>query len=137
MIVGKPDMLLDVIQRFYDRVINRPAGRLAEFLLLLVERRKAAAGTAINDRQRLRKVVLSDTPAGSLGRGAFAHSAGFILHVDWRLALGAFRKHLGESSEEGVRLRTVLIAGTQLSFAATRAFKGSLFMAACETAART
>jgi hypothetical protein len=44
---------------------------------------------------------------------------------------------LGESSEEGVRLRTVLIAGTQLSFAATRAFKGALFMAVCETAART
>lgn len=124
-------------ERFYDRVINRPAGRLAELLLLLVERRKNATGMVIDDRKRLRKVVLSDTPAGSLGRGAFAHSAGFILHVDWRLALGAFRQRLGEISEEGIRLRTVLIAGSQLSFAATRAFKGALFEAVCETAART
>jgi hypothetical protein len=126
------------MERFYDRVINRPAGRLAEFLLLLIERRKSStAGIAGDDRLRLKRVVMSETPAGSLGRGAFAHSAGFILHVDWRLALRAFRKRLSESSEEGVRLRTVLIAGTQLSFAATRAFKGALFMAACETAART
>lgn len=124
-------------ERFYDRVINRPAGRLAEFLLLLTERRRNATGMATDDHQRLRKVVLSDTPAGSLGRGAFAHSAGFILHIDWRLALGAFRQRLGERSEEGVRLRTVLIAGSQLSFAATRAFKDALFQAVCETAART
>ncbi|CAB3809101.1 hypothetical protein LMG28614_06952 [Paraburkholderia ultramafica] len=125
-------------ERFYDRVINRSSGRLAEFLLLMIERRKAsAAAIAVDDRGRLKRVVMSETPAGSLGRGAFAHSVGFILHVDWRLALGAFRKRLSESSEEGIRLRTVLIAGTQFSFAATRVFKGALFMAACETVAKT
>lgn len=124
----------DDTERFYDRVINRPSGRLAEFLLLTLEHRKISGRTAEDDRQRLATVITSDTAAGWFGRGACAHNAGFVLHTDWRVALGPFRERLCRDDREGIVLRSVLLGGAPLSFAATRAYKRSLFKAACEGA---
>jgi hypothetical protein len=61
--------------RFYDLVINRPSGRLVEWLLTAIDRRKAVFGILDGDRRRLRLVVASDSAAGWFGRGALAHNA--------------------------------------------------------------
>lgn len=118
--------------RFYDRLINRASGRLTEILLLGLDRRKENGAVAKDDRQRLAAVIKSDTTAGWLGRGACAYNAGFILHTDWRLALGPLRERLSRDDTEGITLRSVLLEGTQLSFAATRAYKRPLLKAASE-----
>lgn len=123
--------------RFYDRLINRASGRLTELLLLRFEHRKANGAIADDDRQRLAAVIRSDTAAGWFGRGACAYNAGFILHTDWRLALGPLRERLSRDDVEGISLRSVLLGGAQLSFAATRAYKRPLFKAASEAVTTT
>jgi hypothetical protein len=135
--INEEPLAPDDTERFYDRVINRPSGRLAEFLLLTLECRKVSGRTAEDDRQRLAAVVTSETAAGWFGRGACAHNAGFILHTDWRVALGPFRERLCRDGREGSALRSVLLGGAQLSFAATRAYKRPLLKAACEAASVT
>lgn len=135
--INEEPLAPDDNDKFYDRVINRPSGRLAEFLLLTLERRKVSERTAEDDRQRLATVITSETAAGWFGRGACAHNAGFILHTDWRIALGPLRERLCRDGREGIALRSVLLGGAQLSFAATRAYKRPLSMAACEAASVT
>lgn len=123
--------------RFYNRLINRASGRLAELLLLRFDRRKANGAIADDDRHRLAAVLRSDTAAGWFGRGACAYNASFILHADWRLALGPLRERLSHDDREGISLRSVLLGGAQLSFAATRAYKRPLFKAASEAVSTT
>lgn len=123
--------------RFYDRLINRASGRLTEILLLELDRRKENGAIAKDDRQRLAAVIKSDTTAGWLGRGACAYNAGFILHTDWKLALGPLRERLSRDDTEGITLRSVLLGGAQLSFAATRAYKLPLLKAANEAGSAT
>lgn len=123
--------------RFYDRLINRASGRLTELLLLRLDHRKANGAIAGDDRQRLAVVIRSDTAAGWFGRGACVYNAGFILHTDWRLALGPLRERLSRDDSEGISLRSVLLGGAQLSFAATRAYKRQLFKAASEAVTTT
>ncbi|NTX49108.1 SIR2 family protein [Burkholderia cepacia] len=123
--------------RFYDRLINRASGRLAELLLLRFDHRNANGAIAGDDRQRLAVVIGSDTAAGWFGRGACAYNAGFILHTDWRLALGPLRERLSRDDSEGIALRSVLLGGAPLSFAATRAYKRPLFKAAIEAGTTT
>lgn len=120
--------------RFYDRVINRPSGRLVEWLLISIDRRKDSVGILDGDRHRLRAVVASDSAAGWFGRGALAHNAGFLLHVDCELALGPFRKSMSLASPEGSTLRAVLLGGVPLDLVGTRVYKRILFRAVCETA---
>lgn len=123
----------DDLNRFYDRVINRPAGRLTEWLLISIDSSRTTTGVSVDDRARLRRVIGSETTAGWLGRGACAHNAGFLLHVDARLALGEFRQRLGLDNTEATALRAVLLNGAQLSFVGMRAYKAPLFRAICET----
>jgi hypothetical protein len=124
----------DDTERLYDRVINRPSGQLTELLLLTLEQSKANGRIAADDRQRLAAIIESDTAAGWFGRGACTYNAGFILHTDWRLALGPLRERLSRDDREGTSLRSVLLGDAQLSFIATRAYKRSLFKAASEAA---
>jgi hypothetical protein len=131
--INEQDISQEDKGRFYDRVINRPSGRLVEWLLISIDGRKATTGVSGDDRARLRAVITSESTAGWLGRGACAHNAGFLLHVDPRLALRAFRQRLSHDDVEGTTLRVVLIGGAQLSFTGMRAYKVQLFKAVCET----
>jgi len=122
-------------ERFYERVINRPAGKLVEWLLSAIDAdRKQNAPTA-PDRHRLRSVLRSDTTAGWLGRGVCAYNAGFVLHLDARLALGPLRSAMTADDSRGRALRAALLRGPLLGFVATRAYKVSLFAALreCQT----
>jgi hypothetical protein len=127
----------DDTEKLYDRLINRPSGQLTELLLLTLDHRRANGRIAEEDRQRLAGVIKSDTPAGWFGRGACANNAGYILHTDWRLALGPLRERMSRNDREGISLRSVLLGGAQLSFAATRAYKRPLLRAANEAATAT
>lgn len=123
----------DDLGRFYERVINSTSGRLVEWLLTYIDKKRATVGVSYDDRKRLRAVVNSSTMAGWFGRGVCAHFADFLLHVDPKLALGTFRKHLSSDDEQGVELRAVLITGARLSFTGTRAYKVQIFKAIRET----
>nr|WP_239007479.1 SIR2 family protein [Burkholderia diffusa] len=129
----EPPVSEDVSERFYDRVINRPSGRLVEWLLTSMDQRMGKAGVIERDRQRVRDVIASDTAAGWLGRGVCARNAGFVLRVDFALACGPFRTRLCNDELEGASLRATLLGGVQLDEIGTRVYKRALFRAICET----
>ncbi|CAM2159424.1 protein of unknown function (plasmid) [Pararobbsia alpina] len=122
----------DDIDRLYDRVINRPSGRLVEWLLVSINARTADSKVLKTDRLRLRRVAASRTNAGLLGCGALTHNAGYTLAVDWRAGLCHLRARLDDHGFEGIALRAVLLGGAQLGYSATRAFKSQLIRSVCE-----
>lgn len=120
--------------RFYDRVINRPSGRLVEWLLVNMDSRFAEIGFTDDDRNRLRRVIASETAAGWLGRGVCARNGGFLLRVDLALASGPLRRRLHVDNLEGRSLRAVMLSGAQLlDDLSMRVYKRALFRAICET----
>ena len=129
----EPEVSQEDASRFYDQVINRPTGRLVEWLLSSIDNVRATCGISKDDSRRLRAVVSSNTAAGRLARGVCARNAGFLLVVHPRLALGEFRRCLARDGLEGKTLRAVLLDGPQLSLIGTRAFKKAIFTALCET----
>lgn len=122
--------------QFYDRVINRPAGRLTEHLIRVISSRKTKKRRVSSaDRDRLRRVFDSETPAGWWARGACANQLTFLLYIDRVGALGRFRPWLSRLDEQGAALRSVMVEYCLLDEAVTRSFKNEVLRGVVESQA--
>lgn len=118
---------LDGGDRFYDRVINQPAGRLMEHLISAINHRKTRLKRiSIDDRTRLRRVMESNTKAGWLARAVCIRDAGFVLFLDRSGTLNSLRPWLAAEGIQGATLRSVLVEFAQLGTSATRAYRNEL-----------
>jgi hypothetical protein len=119
--------------RFYDRVINSPAGKLAEDLLRSIEQERQATGSVSRANiTRLRRIVAEPSFAGHLARGACARSIGFLIYIDESFV----RRHLLPwiNGEElmAATLRAVVAEWASLGAVASRVMKAELLKAAEE-----
>jgi hypothetical protein len=113
--------------RFYDRAINQPAGRLAEHLISAIDHRKTRSNRiSPGDRARLRRLMSSTTKAGWLARGICCRDAGFILFLDRSGALKSLRPWMAADDVQGATLRSVLVEFGQLGASATRVYRKEL-----------
>lgn len=123
--------------RFYDRVINSPGGRLTELLLLMINRlRQTGIKPSPIDLARLKKIMMSDTPAGHMGRGALVHDFGFVWSLVPDLARLGLVPRLALETQEGVALRTVLMDCALLQPKATNAVKAAILLGIRESDGR-
>lgn len=121
---------------FYDRVINNPAGRMAEHLVAAVNRAKTKTrriGGA--DRERLRWIMSSQTEAGWFGRGALVRDAGFILFVDRAGTLQHLRPKIAAEDAQGAALRAVLLEDARLGRVASKVFRREVMVGVAESTA--
>ncbi len=121
-------------ERFYDRVINRAAGRLAEHLVKTIgKRRGRAKRLPEEDKARLRRIFGSPTDAGWIGRGACVRYAAYLLSIDRADTLNLLRPWLGSDDVQGMTLRSVLVEFAQLGPPATRAFRKEVIQGVLES----
>jgi len=120
--------------RFYHLSINRTPGRLASQLLSMIDaRKKTGTKVTADDKRRLSRIFDSATTSGWLARGACAHDAGFVLHIDRRSTLQKFKPWLAQDDVQGATLRSVMVRYTSLGPVATRAFKKELLKGVLES----
>ncbi len=118
---------LESKDRLYDKAVNRPAGRLVEQLIRNIDKRKTSRRRLGDlDRQRLRRVLASDTPAGWLARGILTRDIGFLVFLDRALALSTLHERMMTDDLQAQSLRTVLVKFARLGSKATRAFRKPL-----------
>jgi hypothetical protein len=126
----------EVVDRFYDHVINTSAGRLGEHLISIINERKAKSRKiSPANRDRLRRIMTSDTAAGWLGRATLARDAGFIHFLDPQGSVRLLRPRIAADGLEGTKLRSVIVEWAQLSSKATHAYRSELLKAVAESQA--
>jgi hypothetical protein len=122
--------------RFFDQVINTPAGRLAEHLVSTIDTQKSKSRKITREnRERIRRVMNSATNAGWLGRAALVREAGFVHFLDPIGSVRYLRPWVAREDEQGVSLRAVLVGRAQLGTKATRAYRYELLLAVAESQA--
>lgn len=135
---GSPpdDTDMDDGSRFYDVLINRPAGRLAEQLITEINARKTKTRkiTPAN-RARLHRIMASDTQAGWLARGAAVREANFLYFIDPRGVASVLRPWLNRDDAQGRTLRAVLVGWSNLADTALAALKAPVLQGARESQA--
>lgn len=123
---------------FYTRVINHPAGKLAEEIIGKMDsenKKRGAPSRATMARARL--ILSSSSMAGHFARGAFAGQAGFIAHVDQAFTARHFVPYLQGDEPRAAQLRSVVAEWARLGHAASKIMKNELVQAAIESQAST
>lgn len=122
--------------RFYDHVLNTPAGRLAEHLISTINSQKSKSRKITpENRERIRRVMNSMTSAGWLGRAALVRDAGFIHYLDPIGSVRFLRPWIAREDEQGASLRAGLVGWAQLGAKATQAYRSELLVAVAESQA--
>jgi hypothetical protein len=134
--LGDDPAAVDSADRFYDHVINTPAGRLAEQLVSTINAQKTKSRKiSLANRDRLRRIMTSNTPAGWLGRAALARDAGFIHFLDPQGSVRFLRPWIAGDDLQGTSLRSVMVEWAQLGAKATQAYRSELLKAVTESQA--
>ena len=121
-------------ERFYERVINRAAGRIAEHLVVAISSRRTRSRKISDaDKARLWRVLSSNTNAGWIGRGACIPNASYLLNVDRKGTLKLLRPWMTADDLQGATLRSVLVELAQLGPSATRAFRKEIVQGVLES----
>lgn len=130
-------MELEDGERFYERVINRAAGRHARHLIESLDEasRKKNKALVRSLMQRALHLMESETHAGWLARGVFARHASFLLSINYHITRKALLPKLKTLDTQGKVLRATLVELGGLTQSATRAFKAPLLMAIGESRA--
>ena len=104
------DLAFDSSNDLYEHVINSPAGRLSEALLLEIGTRRNERNdpTAIQ-QGLLRRICEHDGPRGRLGRVVFARDAAFLLSVDPNFVEETLLPYMDSSDSAGAALRSVML----------------------------
>jgi hypothetical protein len=124
------------IERFYDRLINRPAGRLAEQLITEINARKTKSRRiSVDNRSRLHRLMRSETRAGWYARGACAREAGFLTYVDFAGIRTILRPRLSREDVEGKALRSVLVEWARPGDRATALLRSEILQGVRESQA--
>lgn len=119
--------------RFYDRVINSAAGKLAEDLLRSIEQERQAAGSVSRANIiRLRRIVAEPSFAGHLARGACAQSVGFLIYIDESFVRRRLLPWINGEGRTAATLRAVVAEWASLGAVASRVLKAELLKAAQE-----
>jgi hypothetical protein len=119
---------------FYSSVMGHPAGRLAEHLLVLIDKRKKSTKkVSRNDIRRLRNLLKSDRNSGWLARGVCARNAGFVLYIDPKGAREWLRIRIAADNLQGKTLRSVLVERAELGSEATLFYKKDLLRGVVES----
>jgi hypothetical protein len=124
--------------RFYDRVINSQAGKLAEDLLKTIEQEKQRSGRASRaNLTRLRRIVGERTYAGHLARGALARWVSYLCSVDEAFVERSLRPWIGGDDQRSKTLRAVICEWAQMGAASTRILKDQIVQGVVESTAST
>lgn len=119
--------------RFYDRVINSPAGKLSEDLLRSIDRARQAKGSVSQaNMSQLSRIAAEPSLAGHLARGACARSIGFLIYIDESFVRRRLLPWINGEGQTASTLRAVVAEGVSLGAVASRILKGELLKAAQE-----
>lgn len=107
---GEPEVDWSDDVETYDRVINSPAGSLAEALLQGISSQRENGGDVnVADLQRMQRIIASATYSGEMARAACVRYLSFVFSVSQDIAIAALRPAIAADNEEGRRLRGVLV----------------------------
>lgn len=124
--------------RFYDRVINSQAGRLAEDLLKTIDQEKQRSGRASQaNLWRLRRIAREPAFAGHLARGALARWVSYLCTIDEAFVERSLRPWLSGEDWRSKTLRAVICEWAQMGAASTRILKGEILRGVLESTAST
>jgi hypothetical protein len=120
-------------RRFYERVINNPAGKLAEDLLRIADaQNKADRRVSPANWRRLRRIFRSDTAAGHIGRGASMRAMGFLVHLDPKFVERWVVPWLDGDDERAATLRSVFAQWSSPTAQSSRLLKPIILRCAQE-----
>ena len=104
------DSVFDSPNDLYEHVINSPAGRLTEALLLEISsRRNEGNGPTDIQQGLLKRICEHDGTCGLLGRVVFARDVAFLISVDPTFVEDTLRPYMESSNSDGATLRSVML----------------------------
>ncbi len=114
---------LDPSRDLYADLVNTAGGRLTQAALVDIEgRRKAGEPIEAQLLEAVTTAARAPGRQGAMARGALVYAAGFVLTIDGQDVASIIGEALGQSSDEGVALRRVLVTDSRLSQVVSRQF---------------
>lgn len=118
---------LDPTRSLYGDLINTPGGRLTQAALIDIDGFRQA-GEPVPQPLLDALATAADAPGrqGAMARGALVYATGFVLTLEGLDVAARLERALGGDDEEGIALRHVLVASSQLSSVASRTFPDAI-----------
>lgn len=118
----------------YGQAINRPAGRLTQIALKMIDAHRAKGdGAPAASLERISRVGAAGGFAGTMARAVLAHDLAFVLAIAEASAVHIMDPALNTDDEIGGGLRRVVVEYASVTPLLTRRFGGTLVRAAIES----